>query len=171
MDLNPSANHDNQSSPPPLRPSSPTSTTAVPATLRKTTRTTRPKQPRKKRAKKCTIYKPEHTGLLLQIMNKLSEQAVQMKECEWKLSHIEHVNIKIGDLRKKAADKYEIYNVKPFFSTPEFSKGNFQLISNGRLIRHQVDECPFCHMIGERCGIRILTSHASDEETQTENED
>ncbi|CAM8924284.1 unnamed protein product [Rhodiola kirilowii] len=126
MDLNPTANNENRSSPPALGPSSsPTSITTTPAAPRKTTRTTRPNQPMKrtKSVRKCKIYKPEHTGLLLEIMNKLVKLAVIHKDCELNVSHIEHVNIKIRELRKKAADKYGIYDVKPFFATPEFYKG------------------------------------------------
>ncbi|CAM8902433.1 unnamed protein product [Rhodiola kirilowii] len=88
--------------------------------------------------RKYTTYKKDYNGLLLHLLRGLVKDAVYFEELvSGSRFRQDHVDIKVDELHNKA-QQHEIYDLKPFFSSPDFSKANFELISDGRVIRHRL---------------------------------
>ncbi|XP_021890823.1 DNA replication licensing factor MCM2 [Carica papaya] len=80
-------------------------------------------------------YKKDYNGLLLRLLKELIKNALKFEEIvSGSTSGLSKIEVKIEDLQMKAQE-YEITDLKPFFSSTEFSGVSFELDQERRVIR------------------------------------
>ncbi|XP_008798359.1 DNA replication licensing factor MCM2 [Phoenix dactylifera] len=86
--------------------------------------------------KKYMTFKKDYNELLLHLLRVLVKDALHFEEIvSGTTSHLTHIEVKVEELRSKAQE-YEIYDLKPFFSSTHFRNSNFILDEGRGVIRH-----------------------------------
>nr|CAB3504777.1 unnamed protein product [Digitaria exilis] len=89
-----------------------------------------------KNFRKYMTYKKDYNELLLLLLRTLVKDALHFEEIvSGSTSRLTHVEIKVDDLKNKAQE-YEIYDLKPFFSSAHFRDNSFVLDEGRGIIRH-----------------------------------
>ncbi|PWZ26529.1 DNA replication licensing factor MCM2 [Zea mays] len=93
-----------------------------------------------KNFRKYMTFKKDYNELLLLLLRTLVKDAVHFEEImAGSASRLTHVEVKLEDLRNKAQE-YEIYDLKPFFSSACFRDNGFVLDEGRGIIRHPLAE-------------------------------
>ncbi|MCL7034055.1 hypothetical protein MKW94_030662 [Papaver nudicaule] len=88
--------------------------------------------------KKYMTFKKDHNGILIHILRELVKDALHFEELvNGSTAGLTQIEVKVEELQSKARD-YEIYDLKPFFSSPQFSRANFHLDEEGSVIKHHL---------------------------------
>lgn len=88
--------------------------------------------------KKYMTFKKDYNELLLHLLRGLVKDALHFEEIvSGSSSGLTHIDVKVDELQNKAQD-YEIYDLKPFFSSNQFSRANFELDEERGIIRHHL---------------------------------
>ncbi|KAJ9710050.1 hypothetical protein PVL29_001496 [Vitis rotundifolia] len=88
--------------------------------------------------KKYMTFKKDYNELLLYLLRGLVKDALHFEEIvSGSSSGLPHIDVKVEELQSKAQD-YEIYDLKPFFSSTQFSRAHFELDAERGLIRHRL---------------------------------
>ncbi|XP_021724793.1 DNA replication licensing factor MCM2-like [Chenopodium quinoa] len=88
--------------------------------------------------KKYMTFKKDYNELLLHLLRGLVRDALHFEEIvSGSASNLTDVNVKVEELQHKAHD-YEIYDLRPFFSSSQFEKANFVLDEERAIIRHRL---------------------------------
>lgn len=91
-----------------------------------------------KRFLKYMTFKKDYNELLLYLLRGLVKDALHFEEIvSGSSSGLTQVDVKVEELRVKAQD-YEIYDLEPFFSSPQFSRASFDLDEETGVIRHHI---------------------------------
>ncbi|KAJ8460006.1 hypothetical protein OPV22_032932 [Ensete ventricosum] len=86
--------------------------------------------------RKYLTFKEDLNGLLLHLLCVLVKDALQFEEIvSGTTAHLTHIEVKVEELRNKAQE-YEIYDLKPFFSSAHFTSSNFILDQSRGVIKH-----------------------------------
>ncbi|KAK8939207.1 hypothetical protein KSP39_PZI011212 [Platanthera zijinensis] len=90
-----------------------------------------------KRFKKYITYKKDYNELLLHLLRTLVKNAMHFEELMsgGSIAGLTHIEVKLEELQSKAQE-YEIYDLNPFFSSPDFRNKNFVLDEGRGVIRH-----------------------------------
>ncbi|CAN6371904.1 unnamed protein product [Urochloa humidicola] len=89
-----------------------------------------------KNFRKYMTYKKDYNELLLLLLRTLVKDALHFEEIvSGSTSRLTHVEVKVEDLKNKAQE-YEIYDLKPFFSSSHFRDNSFILDEGRGIIRH-----------------------------------
>ncbi|KAG2557542.1 hypothetical protein PVAP13_8NG240000 [Panicum virgatum] len=89
-----------------------------------------------KNFRKYMTYKKDYNELLLLLLRTLVKDALHFEEIvSGSTLHLTHIEIKVEDLKNKAQE-YEIYDLKPFFSSAHFRDNSFILDESRGIIRH-----------------------------------
>ncbi|WVZ51830.1 hypothetical protein U9M48_002936 [Paspalum notatum var. saurae] len=89
-----------------------------------------------KNFRKYMTYKKDYNELLLLLLRTLVKDALHFEEIvSGSTSRLTHVEVKVEDLKNKAQE-YEIYDLKPFFSSTHFRDNSFVLDEGRGIIRH-----------------------------------
>ncbi|GAB4838443.1 hypothetical protein Ancab_027975 [Ancistrocladus abbreviatus] len=87
--------------------------------------------------RKYMTFKKDYNELLLYLLNGLVKDALHFEEIvSGSTSGLTHIDVKIEELQHKAQD-YDIYDLKPFLSSNQFSRANFELDEERGVIRHR----------------------------------
>ncbi|KAI3912274.1 hypothetical protein MKW92_008221 [Papaver armeniacum] len=90
------------------------------------------------RFRKYMTFKKDHNGILIHILRELVKDALHFEELvKGSIDGLTQVEVKVEELQNKAR-VYEIYDLKPFFTTPEFSSANFHLDEDRGVIIHHL---------------------------------
>ncbi|RDX62476.1 DNA replication licensing factor MCM2, partial [Mucuna pruriens] len=88
--------------------------------------------------RKYMTFKKDYNELLLYILGELVKNALHFEEIvTGSTSGLTYVDVKVDDLYNKAQE-HDIYDLKPFFSSSHFSRANFVLDEERRVIRHHL---------------------------------
>ncbi|XP_034697919.1 DNA replication licensing factor MCM2 [Vitis riparia] len=88
--------------------------------------------------KKYMTFKKDYNELLLYLLRGLVKDALHFEEIvSGSSSGLPHIDVKVEELQSKAQD-YEIYDLKPFFSSTQFSRAHFELDAERGVIRHRL---------------------------------
>ncbi|KAL9325671.1 hypothetical protein ACSQ67_006316 [Phaseolus vulgaris] len=88
--------------------------------------------------RKYMTFKKDYNELLLYILRELVKNALHFEEIvTGSTSGITYVDVKVDDLSNKAQE-HDIYDLKPFFNSSQFSRANFVLDEERRVIRHRL---------------------------------
>ncbi|KAI3898319.1 hypothetical protein MKX03_002976 [Papaver bracteatum] len=88
--------------------------------------------------KKYMTFKKDHNGILIHMLRELVKDALHFEELvNGSTAGLTQIEVKVEELRSKALD-YEIYDLKPFFSSPQFSTANFHLDEERNVIKHHL---------------------------------
>ncbi|KAL6630518.1 hypothetical protein ACP70R_028591 [Stipagrostis hirtigluma subsp. patula] len=91
------------------------------------------KRPFKSNFRKYMTYKKDYNELLLLLLRTLVKDTLHFEEIvSGSTSRLTHVEVKVEDLK----NKYEIYDLKPFFSSTHFRDNSFILDEGRGIIRH-----------------------------------
>ncbi|KAM3410567.1 hypothetical protein ACQJBY_002657 [Aegilops geniculata] len=91
-----------------------------------------------KNFRKYMTYKKDYNELLLLLLRTLVKEALHFEEIvSGSTARLTHVEVKVDDLKNKAQE-YEIYDLRPFFSSSHFSDNSFVLDEGRGIIRHPV---------------------------------
>ncbi|KAM3404195.1 hypothetical protein ACQJBY_007341 [Aegilops geniculata] len=91
-----------------------------------------------KNFRKYMTYKKDYNELLLLLLRTLVKEALHFEEIvSGSTTRLTHVEVKVDDLKNKAQE-YEIYDLRPFFSSSHFSDNSFVLDEGRGIIRHPV---------------------------------
>lgn len=83
-------------------------------------------------------FKKDYNELLLYLLRGLVKDALHFEEIvSGSSSGLPHIDVKVEELQSKAQD-YEIYDLKPFFSSTQFSRAHFELDAERGVIRHRL---------------------------------
>ncbi|KAG1370239.1 DNA replication licensing factor MCM2 [Cocos nucifera] len=86
--------------------------------------------------KKYMTFKKDYNELLLHLLRVLVKDALHFEEIvSGTTSRLTHIEVKVEELRCKAQE-YEIYDLKPFFSSTHFRNSNFILDQGRGVIKH-----------------------------------
>ncbi|CAN6483835.1 unnamed protein product [Victoria cruziana] len=86
--------------------------------------------------KKYMTFKKDYNELLLLLLRGLVKEKIQLEELvSGSISRLAHVEVAVEKLLNKAQE-YEIYDLKPFFSSIQFSRANFVLDEKRGIITH-----------------------------------
>lgn len=86
--------------------------------------------------KKYMTFKKDYNELLLHLLRGLVKDALYFEELmSGTTARLTHIKVKVEELRMKAQE-YEIYDLRPFFTSALFSKANFELDEENGVIRH-----------------------------------
>ncbi|KAI3916939.1 hypothetical protein MKW98_014400 [Papaver atlanticum] len=86
--------------------------------------------------KKYMTFKKDHNGILIHMLRELVKDALHFEELvNGSTAGLTQIEVKVEELQSKARD-YEIYDLKPFFSSPQFSTANFHLDEERNVIKH-----------------------------------
>ncbi|GJN40222.1 hypothetical protein PR202_gb29406 [Eleusine coracana subsp. coracana] len=89
-----------------------------------------------KNFRKYMTFKKDYNELLLLLLRTLVKEALHFEEIvSGSTSRLTHVEVKVEDLKNKAQE-YEIYDLKPFFSSSHFRDNSFVLDEARGIIRH-----------------------------------
>nr|CAD1820219.1 unnamed protein product [Ananas comosus var. bracteatus] len=81
-------------------------------------------------------FKKDYNELLLHLLRILVKDALYFEEIvSGSTRHLTHIEVKVDELRTKAQE-YEIYDLKPFFTSTHFRNSNFILDEGRGVIRH-----------------------------------
>lgn len=87
--------------------------------------------------KKYMTFKKDYNELLLHLLRGLVKDALHFEEIvSGSTTNLTHVDVKVEELQHKAHE-YEIYDLRPFFSSSQFEKANFELDEERATIRHR----------------------------------
>ncbi|KAH1243527.1 DNA replication licensing factor MCM2 [Glycine max] len=88
--------------------------------------------------RKYMTFKKDYNELLLYILRELVKNALHFEEIvTGSASGLTHIDVKVDDLYNKAQE-HDIYDLKPFFNSSHFSRANFVLDEERRVIRHHL---------------------------------
>ncbi|KAK7348042.1 hypothetical protein VNO80_22591 [Phaseolus coccineus] len=88
--------------------------------------------------RKYMTFKKDYNELLLYILRELVKNALHFEEIvTGSTSGITYVDVKVDDLSNKAQE-HDIYDLEPFFNSSQFSRANFVLDEERRVIRHRL---------------------------------
>ncbi|KHN03280.1 DNA replication licensing factor mcm2 [Glycine soja] len=88
--------------------------------------------------RKYMTFKKDYNELLLYILRELVKNALHFEEIvTGSASGLTHIDVKVDDLYHKAQE-HDIYDLKPFFNSSHFSRANFVLDEERRVIRHHL---------------------------------
>ncbi|KAL8153547.1 hypothetical protein V2J09_011307 [Rumex salicifolius] len=88
--------------------------------------------------KKYMTFKKDYNELLLHLLRGLVKDALHFEQIvSGSTSGLTHIDVKVDELQNKAQD-YEIYDLKPFFSSNQFSRAKFELVEERGVIRHHL---------------------------------
>ncbi|RZC59551.1 hypothetical protein C5167_006849 [Papaver somniferum] len=88
--------------------------------------------------KKYMTFKKDHNGILIHMLRELVKDALHFEELvNGSTAGLTQIEVKVEELQSKARD-YEIYDLKPFFSSPQFSTANFHLDEERGVIKHHL---------------------------------
>ncbi|KAI3969797.1 hypothetical protein MKW92_015873 [Papaver armeniacum] len=88
--------------------------------------------------KKYMTFKKDHNGILIHMLRELVKDALHFEELvNGSTAGLTQIEVKVEELQSKARD-YEIYDLKPFFSSPQFSTANFHLDEERNVIKHHL---------------------------------
>ncbi|KAM0896189.1 hypothetical protein ACQ4PT_023342 [Festuca glaucescens] len=91
-----------------------------------------------KNFRKYMTYKKDYNELLLLLLRTLVKDALHFEEIVLgSTTRLTHVEVEVDDLKNKAQE-YEIYDLRPFFSSSHFSDNSFVLDEGRGIIRHPV---------------------------------
>ncbi|KAJ0740531.1 putative DNA helicase [Helianthus annuus] len=86
--------------------------------------------------KKYMTFKKDFNGIVLHLLNQLVKEALRLEEIvSGSRRDVTHVDVKVADLQNRALD-YEITDLKEFFTSTDFERGNFELDEERGVIRH-----------------------------------
>uniref|UniRef100_J3N8E2 DNA replication licensing factor MCM2 n=1 Tax=Oryza brachyantha TaxID=4533 RepID=J3N8E2_ORYBR len=89
-----------------------------------------------KNFRKYMTYKKDYNELLLLLLRTLVKDVLHFEEIvSGPTSRLTHIEVKVDDLKNKAQE-YEIYDLRPFFSSAHFRDNNFVLDEGRGIIRH-----------------------------------
>ncbi|KAJ0969281.1 hypothetical protein J5N97_022158 [Dioscorea zingiberensis] len=89
-----------------------------------------------KRFKNYMTFKKDYNELLLHFLRVLVKDTLHFEEIvSGSTARLTHIEVKVEELRSKAQE-YEIYDLKPFFSSEHFRNNNFILDEERGVIRH-----------------------------------
>ncbi|PIA40647.1 hypothetical protein AQUCO_02400011v1 [Aquilegia coerulea] len=88
--------------------------------------------------RKYMTFKKEFNDLLLYLLRGLVRDAMHFEELvNGSAAGLTHIDVKVKDLENKAQE-YEIYDLKPFFTSTLFSGANFDLDEERGIIKHRL---------------------------------
>ncbi|XP_051122659.1 DNA replication licensing factor MCM2 [Andrographis paniculata] len=89
--------------------------------------------------KKYMIFKKDFNAIVLHLLRILVKEALHLEEIVTgsAAANLPYVDVKVEELQSKALD-YGISDLKPFFSSSEFSSANFELDEARGVIRHRL---------------------------------
>ncbi|KAK9707021.1 hypothetical protein RND81_07G167600 [Saponaria officinalis] len=88
--------------------------------------------------RKYMTYKKDYNELLLHLLRGIVKDALHLEEIvSGSISERDYIDVKVEELQHKAQD-YEIYDLRPFFSSTQFQKANFELDEGSNVIRHRL---------------------------------
>lgn len=88
--------------------------------------------------KKYITYKKDYNELLLHLLRGLVKDILRLEELmSGTRPRLNQVEIKVEDLRTKAQE-YDIYDLKPFFNSRQFTRANFTVDEAEGIIKHPV---------------------------------
>uniref|UniRef100_A0A175YR75 DNA replication licensing factor MCM2 n=1 Tax=Daucus carota subsp. sativus TaxID=79200 RepID=A0A175YR75_DAUCS len=88
--------------------------------------------------KKYMTFKKDFNGIILHLLRQLVKDALHFEEIvSGSAADLTHVDVKMEELQSKVQD-YGITDLKAFFSSSEFTRANFELDEERRLIRHRL---------------------------------
>ncbi|KAH9603373.1 hypothetical protein KSS87_020982 [Heliosperma pusillum] len=88
--------------------------------------------------KKYMTFKKDYNELLLHLLRGIVKDALHFEEIvSGSISERDHIDVKVEELQHKAQD-YEIYDLRPFFTSSQFEKAHFELDEERRVIRHHL---------------------------------
>lgn len=83
-------------------------------------------------------FKKEFNTFLLYLLRGLVRDSLHFEELvNGSTAGLTHIEVKVEDLQNKAQD-YDISDLKPFFSSTQFSRANFELDEVRKVIRHRL---------------------------------
>ncbi|THU48148.1 hypothetical protein C4D60_Mb09t23160 [Musa balbisiana] len=86
--------------------------------------------------RKYMTFKKDFNELLLHLLRILVKDALHFEEIvSGTTARLTHIEVKVEELRNKAQE-YEIYDLKPFFSSAHFTSSNFILDESRGVIKH-----------------------------------
>ncbi|KAF9689051.1 hypothetical protein SADUNF_Sadunf01G0051600 [Salix dunnii] len=86
--------------------------------------------------RKYITYKMDYNRMLLNLLQELVNRAVRFEEIiSGSTSGLAHIDVKVDDLLNMAEER-GISDLRPFFSSTDFSAANFKLDEERRMIRH-----------------------------------
>ncbi|CAN0902267.1 DNA replication licensing factor MCM2 [Linum grandiflorum] len=89
--------------------------------------------------RKYITLKMDYNRTLLNLLRELVKRALRFEEIisGANASRLTHIDVKIQDLQTMAEER-EITDLKPFFSSSEFSAADFELVEDRHVIRHRL---------------------------------
>ncbi|GAB2292715.1 hypothetical protein Dimus_026952 [Dionaea muscipula] len=88
--------------------------------------------------RKYMTFKKDYNELLLYLLHKLVKDAIHFEEIvSGSTSGLTHIEVKIKELEDKAQN-YDINDLRPFLSSNQFSRANFELDEVRGVIRHRL---------------------------------
>ncbi|KAJ8759389.1 hypothetical protein K2173_006909 [Erythroxylum novogranatense] len=88
--------------------------------------------------RKYITYKMDYNRMLLSLLQELVNKALRFEELiSGSTSGLTHIDVKVDDLLSMA-DERGISDLRPFFSSKDFSSANFELDQERRVIRHRL---------------------------------
>nr|ACN78877.2 minichromosome maintenance 2 protein [Pisum sativum] len=88
--------------------------------------------------RKYITFKKDYNDMLIYILQELVKSAIKFEEIvAGSTSSLTHVEVKVDDLFVKAQE-HDIYDLKPFFNSSQFSKSNYILDEERAVIRHNL---------------------------------
>ncbi|KAI3501923.1 hypothetical protein L1887_29951 [Cichorium endivia] len=86
--------------------------------------------------KKYMTFKRDFNGVVMHSLKQLVKEAMHFEEIvSGTRKDVGHVDVKVDELQSKVLD-LGITDLKPFFTSAEFTRSNFQLDEEGGVIRH-----------------------------------
>ncbi|XP_074269548.1 DNA replication licensing factor MCM2 [Silene latifolia] len=88
--------------------------------------------------KKYMTFKKDYNELLLHLLRGIVKDALHFEEIVSGFNtERDHIDVKVEELQHKAQD-YEIYDLRPFFTSSQFQRAHFELDEENRVIRHNL---------------------------------
>ncbi|KAL3519237.1 hypothetical protein ACH5RR_017386 [Cinchona calisaya] len=85
--------------------------------------------------KKYMTFKKDFNAIILHILRRLVKGALELEMVSGSTANLSHIDVKVEELQSKALE-YGIADLKPFFTSAEFSRANFELDERRCVIRH-----------------------------------
>nr|ABK92925.1 unknown [Populus trichocarpa] len=86
--------------------------------------------------RKYITYKMDYNRMLLNLLQEIVNRALRFEEIiSGSASGLTHIDVKVDDLLNMAEER-GISDLRPFFSSTDFSAANFKLDEERRMIRH-----------------------------------
>ncbi|KAI5679470.1 hypothetical protein M9H77_10420 [Catharanthus roseus] len=88
--------------------------------------------------KKYMTFKKDFNAIVLHLLRGLVKDVLYFEEIlSGSAANVSHVDVKVEELQSKALD-YGITDLKPFFTSSEFSSANFELDETRGVVRHRL---------------------------------